>query len=186
MKFEVIENFEGEKAHPCICAVKFKEAPTSSEVAALSTVDARLLWKFIRGIRRRHPKKFEKKSFKSEDLLTIALIRAPSYPDDLAKCSTYVSFDGEYFGLAPRWQDDDPALAFAVPEPPVAEDTKYRTMTDYHAYLTDKAEEYWAHAEDLKIESSKESQKMCMEFRAMHHHYTVLADEVLHYIENIL
>lgn len=188
MKFQVVENFEGEKAHFCACEVTFTEPPTGDEIAAIATVDARKLWKFLRSIKRKHSKKFEHEAKRPEDVLTIALMKAPSFEQDLTKCSVYMSLEGAYFGLAPRWQDHYD-LPFPVPisEPEKFEayqikDFKQEGLRDYHAFLVDAAEEYWSQAELRKNDTDRESMKMVMEFRQMHSHYSIMADELLNFM----
>lgn len=55
---------------------------------------------------------------------------------------------------------------------------------DYHAYLVDKADEYWSQAEARKNDTDRSSMKLMMELRCMHSHYTTMADEVLRYMNS--
>lgn len=191
MKFKIVENFEGEKAHCCACVVEFTEPPEGKEIAAIATVDAKLLWKFVRGIKRRHPTLFRSSAKKPEDVISIALMKAPSFEHDLTKCSVYLSVGDEFFGLAPRWQEGG-SIPFAEPESEQKQFNEYLkgevksdALRDYHSFLVDTAEEYWSQAELRKNDTDRESKKMVMEFRQMYTHYQMVADDLLTYMNSI-
>lgn len=193
MQFKVKDNLEGEHAFPCACVLDVTEMPVSSELAGVATFDPRRLWVFIRGIKRRHPNLFEKDVNDPSRFMTVALLRrngclATDKEQDL---TMLVHLDGEMFGLAPKLNDQYVPV-FASPSKEVAgigefdrSEITHKALNDYHAYLSDLADEYWAQAESRKNETDRSSTKLMMELRHMHAFYSAMADELLRYINTI-
>lgn len=194
MQFKVKDNFEGENAHPCACVLDVTKMPASSELAGVATFDPRRLWVFIRGIKRRHPRLFEKDVNDPTRFLTVALLRRTGhFATDMEQDLTMlVHLDGEMFGLSPKLNDHYVPV-FASPSKEITgigefdrSEIAHNALRDYHAYLTDAAEQYWAQAEERKNDTDSSSVKMMMELRHMHAVYTSMADELMQYINRLI
>lgn len=185
MQFKILENLEGEHAHCNACKIEMTVFPTAEEIAGVATIDPSLFWKFLRSIKRAHPKRFERPPKSPEGLMTIALIHRTN-PDTDECLSLLCHIDGEMYALAPRISEEYQKVFdfHGKCTGPVIDEHEIRekAISDYHAYLSDLADEYWAQAESRKNETDRSSAKLMMELRHMHAHYSSMADEVLQYL----
>jgi len=194
MKFKVVKNFQGEHSAPHACQIELVVPITGDEMMGYSTFDPLLFWQFIRGIKRTHPDLFKKNTIDPAKFLTLGFIKR-QYFEAGPSAMLVAHLNGDTFALAPVVNTAyEPVFPDPVvpprPEQKYEEwaklDERYNALRDYHAYLTDVAEQYWAQAEERKNDTDSSSVKMMMELRHMHAVYTFMADEVLQYTNRLI
>jgi len=194
MKFKVVKNFQGEQSAHHACQIELVDPIKADEVVGWSTFDPRLFWQFIRGIKRTHPDLFKKNAIDPAKFLTLGFIKR-QYFEAGPSAMLVAHLNGDTFALAPVVNTAyEPVFPDPVvpprPEQKYEEwaklDERYNALRDYHAYLTDVAEQYWAQAEERKNDTDSSSVKMMMELRHMHAVYTFMADEVLQYTNRLI
>ncbi len=195
MKFKVVKNFQGEQSAHHACQIELVDPIKADEVVGWSTFDPRLFWQFIRGIKRDHAQMFLKNTVNPANFLSICLVRRKYFDTAEPTCMMVAHLGGDDYAIAPVVNPTyDPVFPDPV-VPPLPEqkyeewaklDERYNALRDYHAYLTDVAEQYWAQAEERKNDTDSSSVKMMMELRHMHAVYTFMADEVLQYTNRLI
>lgn len=194
MKFKIVKNFQGENRANPACQIEVVEPISGEEILGYSTFDPKLLWEFFRGIKRDHSDLFKKNTADPTKFLTVGLI-SRQYFEAGPSAMLIAHLNGDMYALAPIINPTyEPVFPDPVapprPEQKYEEranlDERYTALRDYHAYLTDAAEQYWAQAEERKNDTDSSSVKMMMELRHMHAVYTSMADELMQYINRLI
>lgn len=194
MRFKVVENIQGEHSPPHACQIDLVSPISGTEMVGYSTFDPRLFWQFFRAIKRRHPDLFKQNTTDPSKFLTVGLV-SRQYFEAGPSAMLIAHLNGEMFALAPVVNTAyEPVFPDPIvpprPEQKYEEwanlDERYTALRDYHAYLTDAAEQYWAQAEERKNDTDSSSVKMMMELRHMHAVYTSMADELMQYINRLI
>ena len=195
MKFKIVKNFQGENRAPHACQIEVVEPISGEEIVGYSTFDPKLLWEFFRGIKRDHSDLFKKNTTDPKKFITIGLVKRIYFDTAEPSYMIIAHLNGDMYALAPVI---NPTYEPVFPDPVVPPrpeqkyeewakfDERYNTLRDYHAYLTDAAEQYWAQAEERKNDTDSSSVKMMMELRHMHAVYTSMADELMQYINRLI